>query len=124
VALALCQCKNISRTAHAQAKMEAWAHAHADNDAAAQILSRTQRAKADQQLPVPPAATPTLVPVLSSYEGGCSAASPCKWILARRGDGAQGQGEVVGAMLLVYSGDTAFGLFTGLDYAASKDCRA
>jgi len=106
-------------TTREQAKMEAWAHAHAENEAAAEILSRTHKTKPQQPMPTPPEAT--LVPSLSSYEGRCSAASPCKWIIARR-DG--GVGELVGAMLLVYSGDTAFGLFTGLDYAASKDCRA
>ncbi len=103
--------------------MEAWARAHSDNHEAAEILARTQKQQVHQPAHAPSFAQ---LPTLSSYEGSCSAQSPCKWIIARRGVGEEngGQGEVVAAMLLVYSGDTAFGLFTGLDYEASKECRA
>jgi hypothetical protein len=107
-----------------QAKMEAWARAHADNKDAANILARMHKPHVEPQPPAPP--TSTLLPTLSTYEGRCSAQSPCKWIVARR-DGSEGtgcRGDLVGAMLLVYSGDTAFGLFTGLDYEGSKECRA
>jgi hypothetical protein len=105
--------------------MEAWARAHADNKEAVDFLSRAQKAHVQQHAPASPP-QPTLLPVLSTYEGRCSEHSPCKWIVARRdgGDAKCIQGELVGAMLLVYSGDTAFGLFTGLDYEASKECRA
>jgi hypothetical protein len=104
--------------------MEAWARAHADNEDAADFLARSQKPIAQQQQHA--ASAPTVVPTLSSYEGSCSSQSPCKWIIARRndGDGSDVRGEIVAAMLLVYSGDTAFGLFTGLDYESSKDCRA
>ena len=104
-----------------QAKMEAWARAHSDSAGAAQILARTQKTHVQPQAPAAPA--PSVLPTLSTYEGSCSAQSPCKWLVARR-DGSAGGGELVAAMLLVYSGDTAFGLFTGLDYESSKECRA
>jgi hypothetical protein len=103
--------------------MEAWARAHADSVDAAHILARTQKPRVEQHA-APPAST--TLPTLSTYEGRCSSQSPCKWIVARRdgSEGAAGRGELVAAMLLVYSGDTAFGLFTGLDYEGSKECRA
>jgi hypothetical protein len=100
--------------------MEAWARAHAENADAAKFLAR-----AEKPAPHAPAAAPSALPTLSTYEGSCSALSPCKWIVARQGaEGQEGEGQLVAAMLLVYSGDTAFGLFTGLDYEASKECRA
>jgi hypothetical protein len=104
--------------------MEAWARAHADNKDAADFLARTQKTEVEQQPSVPPASTS--LPTLSTYEGRCSAQSPCKWIVARRdgSEGIVGRGELVAAILLIYSGDTAFGLFTGLDYESSKECRA
>ena len=104
--------------------MEAWARAHSDSAEAAQILARTQKTHRTHVQPQAPAApAPSVLPALSTYEGSCSAQSPCKWLVARR-DGSAGGGELVAAMLLVYSGDTAFGLFTGLDYEGSKECRA
>jgi hypothetical protein len=100
--------------------MEAWARAHADNADAAKILALAEK-PAEQGH----AAAPSMLPTLSTYCGSCSALSPCKWIVARRGAEEQGgEGQLVAAMLLVYSGDTAFGLFTGLDYEASKESRA
>jgi hypothetical protein len=101
--------------------MEAWARAHADKEEAREILARTHVPEVQKESQ---ASSSVVVPSLSTYEGNCSALSPCKWIVARRDSGNGGVGELVGAVLLVYSGDTAFGLFTGLDYAASKDCRA